>query len=50
MDFKTAMAGVGSLRSEAQKNASSKAWDKHREDRGEVELVRSGLRIMLNSW
>jgi len=50
MDFKTAMAGVGSLRTEAQKNASSKAWDKHKEDGGEVELVRSGLRIMLNSW
>jgi hypothetical protein len=49
-DFKTAMAGVGSLRSEAQKEASSKAWDKHREERGEVKMVRSGMRILLNTW
>ena len=49
-DFKTAMAGAGSLRTEAENEAWSEAWDKHREEGGEVELVRSGLRIQLKSW
>lgn len=49
-DFKTAMAGVGSLRTDAEKEASSKAWEKHREEGGEVSLVRSGLRIHLKTW
>ena len=49
-DFKTAMAGVGSLRTEAQREASSKAWDERRSTAGEVEMVRSGLRILLKSW
>lgn len=49
-DFKTAMAGVGSLRTEAEKDAASKAWDKHREEGGDVTLVRSGMRILLKSW
>lgn len=49
-DFKTAMAGAGSLRTDAENEAASKAWDKHREEGGEVELVRSGMRILLKSW
>ena len=49
-DFKTAMGGVNMLRTEAEKDASSKAWDKHREEGGDVELVRSGLRILIKSW
>ncbi|SFR39191.1 hypothetical protein SAMN04490243_1490 [Robiginitalea myxolifaciens] len=49
-DFKTAMAGVGSLRSDAEKEASSKAWEKHQEEGGEVKLVRNGLRILLKTW
>lgn len=49
-DFKTAMGGVSILRTDAEKEAAALAWDKHREEGGEVELVRSGLRILLKSW
>jgi hypothetical protein len=49
-DFKTALAGVSSLRTAAEIEASSKAMDQHREEGGEVELVRNGLRILLKSW
>lgn len=49
-DFKTAMAGVSSLRTDAENEASSKAMDKHREEGGEVKFVRTGLRILLKSW
>ena len=49
-DFKTAMAGAGSLRTEAEQKANSKAWDQHQENGGEVKLVRSGMRILLESW
>lgn len=49
-DFKTAMAGVSILRTDAEKEAGAQAWAKHREEGGEVELVRTGLRILLKSW
>ena len=49
-DFKTAMGGAGLLRTDAEKEAASKAWDEHRENGGDVKLVRSGLRILLKSW
>ena len=49
-DFKTAMAGAGSLRSDAEKEANSKAWEKHMEEGGDVELVRTGMRILIKTW
>ena len=49
-DFKTAMAGAGGLRTEAEQEASSKAWDKHQEEGGGATLVRSGMRILVKSW
>lgn len=49
-DFKTAMAGVTSLRTDAENEASAKAMEIHREEGGEVKLVRTGLRILLKSW
>lgn len=49
-DFKTAMAGAGSLRTEAEREANSKAWDKHKEEGGDVELVRTGMRILIKTW
>ncbi|NND15600.1 MAG: hypothetical protein HKN89_04695 [Eudoraea sp.] len=49
-DFKSAMAGVGGLRNEANREAHSKAWSEYRDTRGEVRLVRSGLRILLGQW
>ena len=49
-DFKTAMGGVDMLRTDAEKKAGKKAWDEHRENNSDVELVRSGLRILLKSW
>jgi hypothetical protein len=38
------------LRTEAEREADSKAWKERRENDGEVSLVRSGLRILLMSW
>jgi hypothetical protein len=49
-DFKTAMGGVTSLRTDAENEAAAQAWEKHRDEGGEVELVRTGLRILLKSW
>jgi|AVFP01.1.fsa_nt_gi hypothetical protein len=49
-DFKTAIGGSYVLRTEAEREANSKAWEKRREAQGEVSLVRSGLRILLKSW
>ncbi|WP_455170648.1 hypothetical protein [Aegicerativicinus sediminis] len=49
-DFKAAMAGANALRTDAENEASSKAWAEHRENGGDVKLVRSGLRILLKSW
>jgi len=49
-DFKTAIGGVSSLRTPAEREAAAIAWDTHREEGGEVKLVRSGMRILLKSW
>lgn len=49
-DFKSAIGGSYVLRTEAEREANSKAWDKRREAQGEVSLIRSGLRILLKSW
>jgi hypothetical protein len=49
-DFKTAMGGAEMLRTEAEKEASDKAWSERRANDGDVTLVRSGLRIQLKSW
>ena len=49
-DFKTALGGAYILRTEAEREASSKAWKERRENDGDVALVRSGLRIQLKSW
>ena len=49
-DFKSAMEGPNSLRTEAEIEASSKAWDEARDTDGEVRLVRSALRIQLGQW
>jgi hypothetical protein len=49
-DFKSALGGAYILRSEAQRDANSKAWEERRENDGDVSLVRSGLRIQLMSW
>lgn len=49
-DFKTAMGGSGTLKTEAERKASDKGWDERRANDGDVELVRTGLRIQLKSW
>ena len=49
-DFKSAMEGPNSLRTEAENEASSKAWQERRNNQGGVRLVRSGLRIQLGQW
>ena len=49
-DFKTALGGAYILRTEAEREANSKAWKERMENQGEVSLVRSGLRILLKSW
>lgn len=49
-DFKSAMAGSGSLMSESEKEARDKAWSERRANDGDVSLVRSGLRIQMKSW
>ena len=49
-DFKSAMGGANSMRTEAEKKASDKAWDEFMAANGGVELVRSGLRIRLGQW
>lgn len=49
-DFKSALGGAYMLRTEAQREANSKAWEERRANSGEVNLVRSGLRIRLKSW
>ena len=49
-DFKSAMEGASSLRTDAENEASGQAWQAKREAQGEVRLVRSGLRIQLGQW
>ncbi|OZV69109.1 hypothetical protein [Winogradskyella aurantia] len=49
-DFKSALGGAYMLRTEAEREADSKAWKERRENDGDVSLVRSGLRILLMSW
>ncbi len=49
-DFKSAMEGPNSLRTEAEIEASSKAWEELWNAAGEVRLVRSSLRIQLGQW
>lgn len=49
-DFKSAMGGSGTLRTDAQKEANRKALSERRANSGDVSLVRSGLRIQLKSW
>lgn len=49
-DFKSALGGAGSLRSDSEKEASREAWDEYRSTNGGVRLVRSGLRIQLGQW
>lgn len=49
-DFKTAIGGSGTLRTEAENKASSKAIGERRENSGGVSLVRSGLRVQMKSW
>ena len=41
---------MGALRTDAEKKAASKAWDKHEENGGEITLVRSGMRLLLKTW
>ena len=49
-DFKTAMEGPNSLRTDAEIEASGKAWEERRNTDGDVRLVRSALRIQLGQW
>ena len=49
-DFKTALGGANILKTEAEREASRKAWKERGENDGDVALVRSGLRIQLKSW
>jgi hypothetical protein len=49
-DFKSAMGGANHLRSDAQKTANDKAWQKFLDDNGESHLVRSGLRVRMGQW
>ncbi|MBT8321709.1 MAG: hypothetical protein KJO90_08605, partial [Eudoraea sp.] len=49
-DFKSAMGGANSLRTEAEKKANEKAWKEFTDTNGGVDLVRSGLRIRLGRW
>ncbi len=49
-DFKSAMGGSNMLRNDEQKAASEKAWDEFMASHGGVEVVRSGLRILLGTW
>jgi len=49
-DFKSAIGGANHLRSDAQKAANDKAWQKFLEDNGESHLVRSGLRVRMGQW
>jgi hypothetical protein len=49
-DFKSALGGAYMLRTEAERDANSKAWEERTTNDGEVSLVRSGLRIKLMSW
>ena len=46
-DFKSAMGGANHLRSDAQKKANNKAWQKFLDDNGESHLLRSGLRVRM---
>jgi hypothetical protein len=49
-DFKSALGGAYILRTEAEREASSKAWKERMENQGDVSFIRSGLRILLKSW
>jgi hypothetical protein len=49
-DFKSALGGANSLRTEDEIEASKKAYEERWENSGDVSLVRSGLRILLKSW
>ena len=49
-DFKSAMEGPSSLRSQAENEASRKASQERRDAQGDVRMVRSGLRIQLAQW
>ena len=49
-DFKSAMGGANHLRSDAEKTANDRAWQKFLDDNGESHLVRSGLRVRMGQW
>jgi len=49
-DFKSAMEGPNSLRTDAENEASRLARQERRNTEGEVRMVRSGLRIQLGQW
>jgi len=49
-DFKSAMGGANHLRSDAEKTANNKAWQKFLDDNGDSHLIRSGLRVRMGQW
>ena len=49
-DFKSAMGGSAYLRDDSKKAASDKAWAEYMASHGGVEVVRTGLRVMLGNW
>ena len=49
-DFKSAIGGASSLRTDAQNEANDKAWRTFLDTNGESHLVRSGLRVRMGQW
>ena len=49
-DFKGAMGGAEQYLTDSEQKARDKAWDEYMASHGGVEVIRSGLRVLLGNW
>lgn len=49
-DMKSAIGGAGALLPEKEREARAKAWTERQAKNGDVEIIGSGLRILLGAW
>ena len=49
-DMNSAMGGAGSMVTGAAKTAREKAWDEYMASHGGVEIVGTGMRVLLGAW
>lgn len=49
-DFKSAIGGASTMRTDAEKAANAEAWKEFLDTNGESHLVRSGLRVRMGQW